>query len=119
MIIVFFIQPFEKFYAVSPVSTFYCDKSYTLPPVSTFYCDKFYTFFQKYCFMENNNIHLMPAMNSEDRAALRERQNSLLNDVPFPLNPVDPLTEDDDWNTDDEISSLSLVIDENTQSSTR
>ena len=54
--------------------------------------------------MENNNIHLMPAMNSEDRAALRERQNSLLNDVPFPLNPVDPLTEDDDWNTDDEIT---------------
>ena len=69
--------------------------------------------------MENNNIHLMPAMSNEDRAALRAEQDSLLNDVPCPLNTIDPLTEEDNGNTDDEINNLTLAIAENAQSSTQ
>ena len=45
--------------------------------------------------MENNNVHVIPTMSSDDRAALSGEQESLLNSAPFPLESIDPPTEQD------------------------
>ena len=67
--------------------------------------------------MENNNVHVIPTMSSDDRAALSGEQESLLNSAPFPLESIDPPTEQDLQNVVNEHYDISSQIIENEQSS--